>query len=96
MYGASAPPIDVKGGQTAAPPFDVKGGRRASPQERQQKLFMSTVRAVAIVAFFGAINLFSWNGRIWFQWPSLVVLLVFILRTTRIYRQQADKESSKR
>jgi class 3 adenylate cyclase len=96
MRGASAPPIDVKGGHRSEPPFDVKVAQRAAVQTRQQKLFMSAVRAVAIVAFFGAINLFSWNGRIWFQWPSLVVILVFILRTTRIYRQQADEQPPKR
>ena len=51
----------------------------------------STVRAGgsgdrALVAVFAAINLFSWNGHLWFQWPSLAILLVFIIRATRVYR----------
>ena len=78
------------------PPVDVRGGQTATPRNTQQRLIVSAIRAGAIVAFLGAINLFSWHGRFWFQWPSLVVLLIFIIRATRIYRQQADEESSKR
>jgi hypothetical protein len=83
------------------PPFDIKGGERATPQKRQQKLMqqkliVSAIRAGAIVAFLGAINLFSWRGHFWFQWPSLVVLLIFVIRATRIYWQQEGEESSKR
>ena len=78
------------------PPLDMRGERSAPPQNGQQKLIVSAVRAGAIVAFFGAINLFSWHGHFWFQWPSLGVLLLFIVRATHIYREQADEESSKR
>jgi hypothetical protein len=80
----------------ARPPFDIPGGQRATPQKRQQQLIVSAIRAGGLVAFFGAINLFSWNGHFWFQWPSLPVLLVFIIRATRIYQQQGDEETSKR
>jgi hypothetical protein len=66
------------------------------PQNRQQTLIISAVRAGAIVAFFGAINLFSWSGHFWFKWPSLAVLLVFIIRATRLYREPAGEESPKR
>ncbi len=88
-------------GATRPPPSDIKAGQSASPQKRQQeksqqKLIVSAIRAGAIVAFFGAINLFSWHGHFWFQWPSLVVLFIFIVRATRIYRQQEDEESSHR
>jgi adenylate cyclase len=79
----------------ASPPFDVRANEGAKPQKRQQKLIVSAIRAGAIVAFFGAINLFSWHGHFWFQWPSLIVLLIFVVRATNIYRQ-ADEESSKR
>jgi hypothetical protein len=80
----------------AKPPFDIKDGdQRAAPQQRQQKLITSAIRAGTVVAFFGAINLFSWHGHFWFQWPSLGVVLIFVVRATNIYRQ-ADEESSKR
>jgi adenylate cyclase len=73
------------------PPFDVRSSQRVAPQRRQQKLIASAIRAGAIVAFLGAINLFSWSGHFWFQWPSLVVLLVFVVRATHIYRQEAGE-----
>jgi hypothetical protein len=84
MYDAPKPPLDIRSGQSAA------------PQKKQQMLIASAVRAGAIVAFLGAINLFSWSGHFWFQWPALVVLLVFVVRATNLYRQQAGEESSKR
>jgi len=80
----------------ARPPVDIRVGQRATPQKSQQRLIVSAIRAAAIVAFFAAINLFSWRGHFWFQWPSLVVFLIFIVRATRIYRQEEGEESSKR
>jgi adenylate cyclase len=77
------------------PPFENRGSQKAPPQKRQHELIVSAIRSGAIVAFFAAINLFSWHGHFWFQWPSLVVLLIFIVRATRIY-QQAAEESAKR
>jgi adenylate cyclase len=78
------------------PSFDVRGSQRAPPRKARRELTVSAVRAGGLVAFFGAINLFSWHGHFWFQWPSLGVLLLFIVRATHIYREQADEESSKR
>ena len=80
----------------ARPPVDIRVGQRATPQKSQQKLIVSAIRAAAILAFLAAINLFSWRGHFWFQWPSLVVFLIFIVRATRIYRQEEGEESSKR
>ena len=79
----------------ARPPVDIRVGQRPTPQKSQQKLIVSAIRAAAIVAFFAAINLFSWRGHFWFQWPSLAVFLIFIVRATRIYRQEEGEESSK-
>jgi adenylate cyclase len=81
----------VMHGGDRPPAFDIRVGERAVPPKRQQKLIISAIRAGVIVAFFGAINLFSWNGHVWFQWPSLAVLLIFILRATRIYRREAGE-----
>ena len=44
------------------------------------------------MAFFAAINLFSWNGRFWFQWPSLAVLFVFALRASSLYRREEGED----
>jgi adenylate cyclase len=91
--GAQVPVYSAVMGDGGRPPFDIRSGQRTPPQKIQQKLIVSAIRAGAIVAFFAAINLFSWHGRFWFQWPSLVVLLIFVVRATRVYRQQADEES---
>jgi adenylate cyclase len=85
----SRPPFDVRGG-------DVRESQRATPQKVQHKLIVSAIRAGSIIAFLGAINLFSWGGDFWFQWPSLVVLLVFVIHATHIYRRQPGEEPSKR
>ena len=92
MYGGARPPFDIRGSERVTP----QSSESATPQKRQQKLITSAIRAGTIVAFFGAINLFSWHGHFWFQWPSLVVLLIFVIRATRIYWQQEGEESSKR
>ena len=94
--GAEVPAYSAVMDGAARPSFDTMAGQRATPQKSQQTLIMSAIRAGAIVTFFGAINLFSWHGHLWFQWPSLIVLLIFIVRATRAYREQASEESSKR
>ena len=78
-----------------SPRFDAGDNRKATPQNRQERLIVSAIRSGALIAFLGAINLFSWNGHLWFQWPALAVLLVFVVRATHLYRQ-ADEDSSKR
>jgi len=75
----------------AKPSFDVRNSRKATAQERQHKLIVSAIRAGAIIAFFGAINLFSSPRHLWFQWPSLVVVFIFVVRATHIYRQDASE-----
>jgi adenylate cyclase len=80
----------------ARPTFDVRTSQSVAPQNRQQTLIASAIRAGAVVAFLGAINLFSWSGHFWFQWPSLVVVLVFVVRATSLYRREASEESPKR
>ena len=79
-----------------SPPFDARVGHKAASQKRQQKLITSAIRAGAVVAFLCAINLFSWSGHFWFQWPSLVVLLIFVVRATQIYQKPTGEEPSKR
>jgi adenylate cyclase len=81
---------------TPGPPFDVRVHPRAAPPRLQQRLIASAVRAGAAVAFFGIINLFTWHGSLWFQWPALVVLLIFAVRVSRIYQQHVEEEPSKR
>jgi adenylate cyclase len=88
---AEVPVYSAVGLGGASPPIDVRDNQGAAPQKRQQKLIVSAMRAGLVVAFLGAINLFSWHGHFWFQWPALVVLLIFAVRATRIYQQHADE-----
>jgi adenylate cyclase len=53
---------------------------------RKHRFYVSAVRTAAIVIFLLAINLFSWAGDWWFQWPALVIVFIFVLRTTWIFR----------
>jgi adenylate cyclase len=69
------------------PPVDMRDSQSATSPNRQQRLIVSAIRAGAIVAFLGASNLFSWHGHFWFQWPSLAVLLLFVVRATHLYRE---------
>ena len=77
LSGVAAPP---------PPQPPVGAGPPLAPQQSQPPLMRSAIRAGAVIAFFAAINLFSWNGHLWFQWPALAVVLVFLLRVTRAYR----------
>jgi len=80
-------PQRLKNIDAARPNVDIEAPQRAAPRKREQKLITSAIRAGAGVAFFAAINLFSWHGHLWFQWPSLIVFLIFVIRATRAYRQ---------
>jgi class 3 adenylate cyclase len=73
------------------PAFETRAAQKATPEQRQHRLVVSAIRAGAIVAFFAAINLFTWSGHLWFQWPSLPVLLIFVLRATHIFGRQAGE-----
>jgi hypothetical protein len=66
----------------ARPSFEAPSGQDVAPQKRPQNLIVSAIRAGAVVAFLGLINLFSWNGHLWFQWPALAVLLAFVIRAS--------------
>jgi hypothetical protein len=48
---------------------------------------MSAIRTGALIALFLAINLLSWDGELWFQWPTLGVLILFAMRSTWIFRK---------
>jgi len=79
MLGAPAPAVHVRA--DPAPP---------APRTRNT-LVVSAIRSGAIIAFLGAINLFSWSGHFWFQWPSLAVLLGFAIRASRLYQHGEEK-----
>ena len=76
----------------AAPPPEI--GRatpntdrpRSEPATRRHRLYVSAATAGTFIALLFAINMFSWDGELWFQWPTLAILFVFCLRVIRLYR----------
>jgi adenylate cyclase len=65
-------------------------GRNAEAEHQADKWHsfkMSAIRTGALIALFLAINLFSWDGDLWFQWPTLGVLVLFAMRSTWIFRK---------
>ena len=65
-------------GFSATPPAVDDAPRRRTSRER---LYRRAAFAAVLIGFLLAINIFSWSGTLWFQWPTLGILLVFALRT---------------
>jgi adenylate cyclase len=59
----------------------------ASDAEKWHRLKVSAIRTAAIVVLLILINLFTWDGDPWFQWPVLGVSFLFVLQATRIFRR---------
>ena len=76
----------VLGAETAAPTVPNRDAEAKHRAENWHRFKVSAVRTGALVALFGLINLFSWDGELWFQWPALAVLFVFAFRATWIFR----------
>jgi adenylate cyclase len=75
MQGAPTAPI-------AASPENMP----TTPAGKRHALVMSAIRTGALILLLGAINLFSWDGDLWFQWPTMALLFLFAMRATYIYR----------
>lgn len=58
----------------------------AEPDTRRRRLYTSAATAGALILLLFAINMLSWGGELWFQWPALAILFVFCLRVIRLYR----------
>jgi adenylate cyclase len=56
------------------------------PGTRRHRLYVSAATAGTFIALLFAINMFSWDGELWFHWPTLTILFVFCLRVIRLYR----------
>jgi adenylate cyclase len=59
--------------------------RERSP--RLRRFYRSAALAGLIVALVFSINMLSWNGELWFQWPTLGVLFLLGLRTIVLFRR---------
>jgi adenylate cyclase len=75
----------VLGSDIAAPAIPTDAVKQRA--EKWHRVKLSAARTGALVVLFVAINAFSYDGEIWFQWPSLGVLFVFAMRATWIFRK---------
>lgn len=65
---------------------DATGAGKPTAEQRRQRLVTSAIRTGALIILLAAINLLSWDGEFWFQWPALGLLFLFAMRATSIYR----------
>ena len=77
----------VLGAQSTVAAVPTRDAETRHQAEKWHRFKMSALRTGALVVLFLAINLFSWDGEIWFQWPTLGVLIVFVMRATIILRK---------
>jgi adenylate cyclase len=77
----------------AAPPPDHRDAAVARPADeaperdtRWHRFYVSAAYAGAVIVLLLAINLFSWDGELWLQWPTLGILFFLALRAIRIFR----------
>jgi class 3 adenylate cyclase len=75
----------VLGSEVTAPAVPADAVKQTA--EKWHRVKLSAARTGALVVLFLLINLFSWDGEIWFQWPSLGVLFLFAIRATFIFRR---------
>jgi adenylate cyclase len=74
-------------GTDAAPVAPAPAAGAKADAAKWRALKISAVRTAALICLFLAINLFSWHGELWFQWPTLGVLILLFLRASWIFRK---------
>jgi len=67
------------------PPDD---GQQARRDDRRHRFLMNTAFAGTLIVFLFAINMFSGGDDLWFQWPTLGILLAYALRTISLFRKK--------
>jgi adenylate cyclase len=77
----------VLGTDAAVATVPSKDAEAKHQADKRHRFKIAAIRTGALVALFLAINLFSYDGELWFQWPALAVLFVFAMRTTWIFRK---------
>lgn len=78
--GAAPPPDHRDASATSA------GTGAAARDARWHQLYISAATAGAVIVLLLAINLLSWDGDLWVQWPTLGILFFLALRAIRIFR----------
>ncbi|TWT04053.1 adenylate/guanylate cyclase domain-containing protein [Reyranella sp. CPCC 100927] len=82
LQGGAAPSFERH--EPAEPGSDRPAPHRDDPWRR---LYIDAARTGAIIALLAGINLLSNSARLWFQWPTLGLLFLFVLRAIHIFRR---------
>jgi adenylate cyclase len=80
VYRVLLQPSDA---EAATPPSAALVMRQAAKGVLQRPLVLSALRAGALVGLVFLINVFSYDGEWWFQWPALAIAFIFVLRALR-------------
>ena len=71
----------------AVPTVPSKDAEEKHQAEKRHRFKVSAARTAALIGLFALINLFSWDGDLWFQWPALAVAFLFAMRATWLLRK---------
>jgi adenylate cyclase len=82
LQPGAATPADHR--DAAVPGPDDKAPERDT---RRHRFYVSAAQAGAVIALLLAINLFSWDGDLWFRWPALGLLFLLALRAIHLFRR---------
>jgi adenylate cyclase len=88
LQPGAAPRIEQTGARVSEPATSTAGADKQAGDERRHRLYISALRYGAILAVLLAINILTWDGDFWFQWPALGLGLAFILHATVIFRKR--------
>ena len=78
--GGDAPPL-----QAQPDAFELK--RQIKSEERLHRFWISTAFNGTLILFLFGINIFA-GDEFWFQWPALVILLIYALRNIFLFRKR--------
>jgi len=73
--------------QTVGEKPDIPKAPAPIANDKLRRLKVNGMRYGAIIALLMLINLFSWDGEIWFHWPALGLLFLFAMQATHIFRR---------
>jgi len=98
IYRVKLSPDDEPGRAVPAPPPAAPDDLRRGQDRRRRRFYRSAGTAgVAILALF-VINILSDPRDLWFQWPTLVIAIVFAVRALRLvgpgaldHEEEADR-----
>jgi adenylate cyclase len=76
----------VSGTSDSPPKTPVRGAPPGNRHSVRRRIYAMGAKAAALVGLFFAINLFAGFDVVWFQWPSLPIVFITVLRAIWLYQ----------